>query len=121
MDSKELGRRGEDAAAAFLERRGMRLLERNWRCPVGEVDLVAQDGDTLVLCEVKTRRSTRAGSPEAAVGATKQRRLARLAAAYAQDMPSPPERVRFDVVAITVLAGDRALLRHHAGAFLVSG
>ena len=120
MDAKELGRRGEDAAVAYLERRGMTVVARNWRCKVGEIDIVALDADTLVMCEVKTRRSTRKGTPEEAVGPTKQRRLTRLAEAYYQAMGGPPERVRFDVVSITLLTEDRALLRHHAGAFVVA-
>lgn len=119
MDAKEVGRRGEEAAAAYLERRGMTIVERNWRCKVGEVDIVALDGDTLVLCEVKTRRSVKTGTPEEAVGTAKQRKLTRLAEAYAQAMGGPPERVRFDVVSITLLSEDRALLRHHAAAFVV--
>ena len=81
---KKLGDRGEDAAAAYLERSGMTVVERNWRCPTGEIDIVALEGETLVLCEVKTRRSTKKGTPEDAVTPAKQRRYARLAAAYVQ-------------------------------------
>jgi putative endonuclease len=120
MDRGEIGRRGEDAAAAYLERIGFRVEERNWRCPLGEVDIVARDGESLVLVEVKTRRSERAGTAEEAVSATKQRRIARLAAAYLAGMAEPPAGgVRFDVVAIRVIAPDRALLRHYRGAFEV--
>lgn len=121
MDTKELGRRGEDAAAAYLERVGIEVLERNWRCKAGEIDIVGRDSGQLVLCEVKTRRTRRAGSPEEAVDDRKQRKLARLAEAYASQCGWEPESVRFDVVAIDVLGEDRALLRHHRGAFLVSG
>ncbi|MFA5843607.1 MAG: YraN family protein [Coriobacteriia bacterium] len=117
----DLGKRGEDAATAFLERIGYRILERNWRCPLGELDVIAQDGATLVVVEVKTRRTLRTGLPEEAVSATKQRRLARLAQAYLSNMPTAPEGVRFDVVSITALGPDRALLRHHADAFGVVG
>jgi putative endonuclease len=119
MDRIEMGRRGEDAAAAYLERIGMCLEARNWRCPLGEIDIVAWEDDSLVMCEVKTRRSERAGSAEEAVSATKQRKLVRLAEAYLGSGGRTPTAVRFDVVAIRVLSGERALLRHYRGAFEV--
>jgi putative endonuclease len=121
MDRIEMGRRGEDAAAAYLQRIGMEIEERNWRCPVGEIDIVAMDGRCLVLVEVKTRRSERAGTPEEAVSPTKQRKLVRLAEAYVQKAAAQPDGVRFDVVALRVLPGERALLRHYRGAFEVQG
>ncbi len=117
MDRAELGRRGEDAAAAYLERTGMTVIERNWRAACGEMDLVALDGEELVLCEVKTRRTPVRGTPEEAVGPAKQKRLAKLAAAYLQRMGDPDQQVRFDVIAIQLLSRDRALLRHHRRAF----
>lgn len=119
MDRIEIGRRGEDAAAAYLERIGMSLEARNWRCPMGEIDIVAREGESLVLCEVKTRRSERAGTAEEAVSATKQRKLVRLAEAYLASGGRAPGLVRFDVIAIRVLSDDRALLRHYRGAFEV--
>ena len=114
-----MGRRGEDAAAAYLERVGMTLEARNWRCALGEIDIVARDGSDLVLCEVKTRRSERAGTAEEAVSAAKRRRLLRLAEAYLASNASAAERVRLDVIAIRVIAEDRALLRHYRSAFEV--
>ncbi len=119
MDRKELGERGEQAAAAYLERIGFEILDTNWRTKAGEVDIVATDGDVLVLVEVKTRRSLKAGTPEEAVSATKQRRLGKLAGAYVQRLEREPETVRFDVVTIYVLGEDRALLRHHRAAFVM--
>jgi putative endonuclease len=116
---KRLGERGEDAAAAFLERSGMTVVERNWRCPTGEVDIVALDGETIVLCEVKTRRSTSKGTPEEAVTPAKRRRYAKLAAAYLQHAGVGSVGIRFDVISLTVIAVDRALLRHHRAAFVV--
>jgi len=115
---KRLGERGEDAAAAYLERAGMTVVERNWRCSVGEVDIVALDDDTIVLCEVKTRRTTKKGTPEEAVTPAKQRRYAKLAAAYAQHAGVSDSPLRFDVIALLVIAEDRALLRHHRAAFV---
>lgn len=120
MDRNEVARRGEDAAAAFLGRIGMTVLDRNWRTSAGEIDIVARDGSVLVFAEVKTRRSERAGTAEEAVSAAKQRRITRLAAAYMAGMEGPPpSEVRFDVVAIRVIAEDRALLRHYRCAFQV--
>jgi len=118
-DRRRLGERGEDAAAAYLERTGATIVERNWRSKTGEVDIVALDGYELVLCEVKTRRTAAKGTPEAAVTPTKQRRYARLAAAYLQHAGlGEGTAVRFDVISILVIAEDRALLRHHRAAFV---
>ena len=118
MDRSETARRGEDAAAAFLERVGMRVEARNWRSSMGEIDIVARDDDELVFVEVKTRRSERAGTAEEAVSTAKQRRIVRLAQSYiAANASQAPQGIRFDVVAIRVLGEDRALLRHYRAAF----
>jgi len=117
-ERKKLGERGEDAAVAFLERSGLTIVERNWRCQAGEIDIVALDGDTLVLCEVKTRRTAAKGTPEEAVTPAKQRRYAKLAAAYVQAAGIEPVAVRFDVITLLAIAEDRALLRHYRAAFV---
>ena len=96
----------------------MTIVERNWRCPTGEIDIVALDGETLVLCEVKTRRTAAKGTPEDAVTPAKQRRYAKLAAAYVQAAGVEPVSVRFDVITLLVVAEDRALLRHYRAAFV---
>lgn len=118
MGQQELGKRGEDAAAAYLERVGMTVVDRNWRCKAGEVDLVALDGSEIVFIEVKTRKSTATGRPEEAVTPAKQRRYHRLAQAYLQQAGLDDVSVRFDVISLLVLAEDRALLRHHRSAFV---
>jgi len=115
--SKRLGERGEDAAVAYLKRTGFTIVERNWRCPNGEIDIIALDGDTLVLCEVKTRKGVAKGTPEDAVTPAKQKRYKRLAAAYVQFAGLDEVQIRFDVITLLVLAEDRALLRHHRAAF----
>ncbi len=118
MDRREIATRGEDAATAYLERCGMSIEARNWRGAAGEIDILAIDQGVLVVVEVKTRASERAGTAEDAVSPTKQRRIARSAAAYLASREGPaPRGVRFDVVAIRVLAEDRALLRHYRAAF----
>ncbi len=118
-ENRSLGQRGEDAAAAYLERNGLQIVERNWRCPAGEVDIVALDGTTLVMCEVKTRKSISKGSPDEAVTPAKQRRYARIAASYLAHAGNPDLTVRFDVISLLVIADDRALLRHHRNAFVI--
>lgn len=120
MTELTIGQRGEDAAAAYLERSGMTIVNRNWRCKAGEVDIVALDGEEIVFIEVKTRRSAATGSPEEAVSASKQKRYARLARSYLQETGLLEVGVRFDVIAIQVIAQDRALLRHHRAAFNAS-
>lgn len=120
MERREIARRGEDAASAYLERSGFTVVERNWRCGAGEVDIIALDGPTLVIVEVKTRRTESCGSPEEAVSTAKQRRLARCARAYVSANSLGDCDVRFDVIAIRPLCDDRALLRHHRGAFQTS-
>ena len=75
-----LGRYGEDVAARHLVEQGIIVLDRNWRCELGEIDIVGRDGDVLVVCEVKTRSGTSFGTPLEAVTRTKAARLRRLAA-----------------------------------------
>ena len=77
--TSDLGAHGERIAAAYLTDSGLRVLDRNWRCRDGELDIVARDGDALVFCEVKTRRAVGFGHPVEAVGHAKQRRLRTLA------------------------------------------
>lgn len=118
-DGKRLGERGEDAAAAYLERAGMSIVERNWRCDTGEVDIIALDGQEIVFCEVKTRKTAAKGTPDEAVTPAKQRKYGRLAAAYLLTNDLTDVGVRFDVISILVIAADRALLRHHRSAFAI--
>ena len=99
-DPNQLGRRGEEAAAAYLQRCGMVVVDRNWRCRHGEIDLVARDGSTLVFCEVKTRRGTAFGIPVGAITREKLARLRRLAALYLADAGGHPGPVRIDAVGI---------------------
>lgn len=91
------GRLGEDLAASHLQQQGYVILARNVRFPFGEIDIIAQDGETLVFVEVKTRRSQCFGSPLEAITPRKQQQLIKLAQAYLQGQERP---VRFDVVAV---------------------
>ena len=98
---RRLGTAGEDAVAAWYEAAGYRLLDRNWRCRDGELDLVVSRDRTIVFCEVKTRISTRFGAPVEAVTATKQRRLRALATHWLADCDAPRRALRFDVASVT--------------------
>jgi putative endonuclease len=111
MGAKDvLGREGEQAAVSYLEDRGFRILDRNWRCAGGEIDIVAAERHTFVVCEVKTRSGTRYGTPLDAVGQAKRRRLRRLAALWLS-----AHGTRFDQIRIDVLG----LLRDGAGGFTI--
>ena len=112
MRTIELGRAGEDIAAAYLRSRGMHVVGRNWRCPAGEIDLVAIDGAWLVVCEVKTRRSLVAGEPVEAVTPDKVRRLRRLALAWIEAHDGPRRTVRIDVVSVWWPSSGPAVVRH---------
>jgi putative endonuclease len=101
MSTVEQGRRGEDRVAALLARRGYQLLERNYRCKLGEIDVVAADGDTLVFVEVRTRSRGDRGSALETVRAGKQRRIARVAQHYLSFRRPGYDKCRFDVVGIT--------------------
>lgn len=91
---------GEALAAAYYERRGYRVLDRNWRTSTGELDLVLRRGGELVFSEVKTRRTDAYGPPAAAVGAAKQRRIRRLALEWLEAHDLRGRELRFDVVSI---------------------
>ncbi|MGN6333619.1 MAG: YraN family protein [Motilibacteraceae bacterium] len=95
-----VGRYGEDVAARHLAGAGLVVLERNWRCAAGEIDIVARDGGTLVVCEVKTRRSTAYGPPAGAVTPVKAARLLDLAARWVAARGVRPAAIRIDVVAV---------------------
>ena len=116
--TNELGRRGEEIAAAYLTRAGARVLDRNWRCREGELDIVAREGTALVFCEVKTRRGTGFGHPVEAVDRSKQRRLRVLAQRWlaAHDEHAPD--LRFDVVGVLFRPSRPPLVSHLRAAFL---
>jgi putative endonuclease len=112
-----VGAYGERVAARLLTTAGMRLLDRNWRCTAGELDLVALDGDTIVFCEVKARRGDAFGSPVEAVGPTKARRLRMLASRWLAAHPHIHGPVRFDVVSVRPRRAGPAAVEHLRAAF----
>lgn len=117
-----LGRYGEDLAARRLRQSGMVVLERNWRCPAGEIDIVARDRDALVICEVKTRRLGDFEHPMAAVTPAKAARLRRLASRWLTERwlarygRPPVGGVRVDVVGVLLPGRGAPLVQHVRGA-----
>jgi putative endonuclease len=110
-----LGQRGETIAARHLTQRGMVLLDRNWRCEVGEIDLVLRDGQVLVICEVKTRTSTDFGSPLEAISQVKADRLKVLAFRWLRVHDCHPDDVRIDMVGVLAPPGRPVEIEHVTG------
>ncbi|MDN3356603.1 YraN family protein [Actinomadura sp. DC4] len=110
-----LGRRGEDAAASHLAGLGWTIIERNWRCPEGELDIVARDGSSIVVCEVKTRSSVEYGAPVEAVTPTKAARLHRLAARWLAARGVGHVPVRVDVIGLVADDSGRFSIDHLKG------
>ncbi|MFM8734771.1 MAG: YraN family protein [Pirellulales bacterium] len=113
----ELGRRGEDEAAAYLRRLGYRIVGRRERILRGDIDIVALDDRTVVFVEVRTRSATTHGHPAETVGRAKQLRIATLANAYIRRHRLQDTSVRIDVVAVTFDAEGRAVVEHYQNAF----
>src|SRR5687768_6006497 len=111
-----LGDVGEDVAERLYRKMGFRVLDRNFRCERGEIDIVARRGPLLVFCEVKTRRTDRWGEPSEAVHHAKQARLRRLAAIWLGRRRPGAVDIRFDVVSVIVRRG-RTYVRHIPDAF----
>jgi putative endonuclease len=111
-----LGEGGENAAAKYLRGLGYRILERNFRCEVGEVDIIARDGRTLVFVEVKTREEDDP-QPEDQVNLEKQHQLTKAARAYLSRYGTPQPPARFDVVGIIWPVGQTPQIRHTIDAF----
>ncbi|NMO90016.1 YraN family protein [Actinomycetospora sp. TBRC 11914] len=113
----ELGREGERLAAEHLVARGLVILARNWRRREGELDVVATDGKSLVVCEVKTRSGVGYGLPVEAVTRAKAARIRRLAHQWLAESRARFVEVRFDVVAVLLLPGRAPQVEHYEGAF----
>lgn len=97
---KRTGQIGEQIAVSYLVDKGCHVVHRNWRCPTGELDIVMEDGDTLVFVEVRTRRGQRFGPAEESITPAKQARLIELAQSYLQEMTLSDQSWRIDVVAV---------------------
>lgn len=114
---RAVGAYGENVAARHLQEQGLVILDRNWRCADGEVDLVLRDGDDIVFCEVKTRLGDRFGPPSAAVTQHKVRKLRHLALRWLSEAGIRPREIRFDVVEVLPRAGSASRITHIRAAF----
>lgn len=114
---RALGAAGESAVAVWYRQSGYEVLDRNWRCRDGELDLVARRGDTVVFCEVKTRRGDGFGAPAEAVTYAKQRRLRRLAARWLDQHTVRAAELRFDVAAVLATPGHAPVIEVIEAAF----
>jgi putative endonuclease len=99
-EGKITGKVGEQIAVSFLKKNGYKILEKNFRCRLGEIDIVAREGKNLVFIEVKTRKSNELGYPEEAVDLRKQRKIVAVALSYLQEKNISDKDIRFDVVAV---------------------
>jgi putative endonuclease len=116
MNAKDLlGRQGEQLAADFLQKAGLVILDRNWRCTQGEIDIVAVDGPALVICEVKTRSGVRFGTPLEAVTRQKAWRQRRLAALWLRERNVLYDEIRIDVVGVLRTASGDFSIDHVRG------
>ena len=116
MNAKDLlGRQGEQVAADYLRKAGLAILDRNWRCSQGEIDIVAADGPALVVCEVKTRSGVRLGTPLEAVTRQKAWRQRRLAVLWLHDHNVLYDEIRIDVVGVLRLASGEFKIEHVRG------
>lgn len=107
-----LGRRGEEIAARHLESRGLVIVDRNWRCAQGEIDLVARDGGELVFVEVKTRSGVGYGHPFESITPLKLARLRRLAAAWCEQHSGNHDHIRIDAIAVIAPAHGSVQVEH---------
>jgi putative endonuclease len=101
---RQTGALGEEIAAAYLQKRGYRILEKNYRCPFGEIDVIARDGGQIVFVEVKSRRNERYGSPQSAVGKKKQEKISMIAQYYLKEKRLYGRQARFDVLAVRLFS-----------------
>ncbi len=116
-----IGKRGEDAAAEWLQRQGYAILERNWRRPCGELDLIAELADEIIGIEVKTRTSPALGEPEEAITPSKQRKLILTLQTYLMERNDEQRPCRLDVIAVRLAAGGVPAIRHYPSAIASDG
>ena len=107
-----LGRRGEDLAVDYLAGAGLEIVERNWRCSLGEIDIVARDGSETVFVEVKTRAGLGYGHPLESITVAKLARLRRLAGAWCEAHPGSFTSIRIDAVAVIAPRGEGVTVEH---------
>ena len=118
MDRKETGQTGEDLAAEYLRARGWIILDRNWRCPSGELDIVASQpgmAQTVVFCEVKTRRGLRFGQPVEAITSAKMSKLRELGLLWLRARRVQAAHLRFDGIGVLLTPSGAPRFDHRVG------
>jgi len=113
LQRKEVGARGEKLAADLLKKRGYKIIQRNFRCREGEIDIIVQKDECLVFVEVRTKKSTAFGTPEESVTLSKREKLISLANTYIQAYDKPPQSWRIDVVAVELTPDNRVSRLEH--------
>jgi len=103
---RHIGESGESLAVKFLKKNGYKIIQQNYRCKLGEIDIIARDGRVLAFIEVKARRTDHFGGPKWAVTPRKQRKISMVALEYLKETEQMGSKARFDVVAIRLLPGD---------------
>jgi putative endonuclease len=114
---KELSKTGEDVTFRYLQQNGIQILERNWKCKAGEANLIIKEDEDIVFVEVKTRKGITGGFPEETINAAKRARYEKIALHYLASRDLPSARIRFDVISVSMMDKQRAMLRHHRDAF----
>ena len=113
LKRKEVGARGENLAADYLKKHGYKIIQRNFRCREGEIDIITQQGDCLVFVEVRTKKGSGFGTPEESVTLSKREKLISLANAYLQAFDNPPASWRIDVVAVELSPDNKVSRLEH--------
>ncbi len=116
MERKQLGKRSEDLAVQHLRKQGLKIVQRNFRCKLGEIDCVARDGDSIVFVEVRSASSPVLGSPKYSIGPTKRRTISKTALYYLKRKGLMSNSARFDVVTV-VFRGDEPTIQWTPNAF----
>jgi len=113
LKRKEVGAIGEKLAADLLKKRGYKIIQRNFRCREGEIDIIAQKDECIVFVEVRTKKNTAFGTPEESVTLSKREKLIALANTYIQAYDKPPQSWRIDVVAVELTPDNRVSRLEH--------
>ena len=122
LDSrKKLGEKGEKLAAKFLKRKGYKIIQLNYRCKLGEIDIIAQQDRTLIFAEVRTKQTEKFGPPQYSVSAAKRKQISKAALCYIKEKRLTEQSCRFDVIAITFSKESRRpMIEHIENAFELS-
>ena len=117
----ELGAKGEKRAAKFLKRKGYKIIQRNYSCKLGEIDIIARQNNTTIFAEVKTRQTEEFGAPQYSINAAKRNHISKVALCYIKEKRLMGQSCRFDVIAVTFPSGSRKpKIEHIENAFQLS-